>query len=338
MTRGPQARMNSRMSESPKRVLLTGSTGFIGANLARRLVSDGHEVHVLVRHADSRWRIDPIIHQIRLHEAMLQEADRVEQIVTQIDPQWVFHLAAYGSYSSQRDAQTIVATNYNGTVNLVEACLKTGFEAFVNAGSSSEYGHKDHAPLEFELIEPNSHYAATKAAATLYCRFIAQHTERRLSTLRLYSVFGPWEDPTRLLPTLLIYGLRGELPPLVSPTIARDYLYVDDAVDAFILAAQTATDHPGEVFNVGTGVQTSLRELVQMVRGQLSIDAEPEWGSMPDRDWDTDVWVSDPTAIQAAIGWKPTHLLEDGLRDFAEWVVSDQTILRRYETLRSLPK
>ena len=257
------------MSESPRRALVTGATGFIGANLARRLVRDGHDVHLLVRPADARWRIDPIVKDLRLHEVTLEDQERVEDVVTNIEPEWVFHLAAYGSYSSQKDVQAIVATNYNGTVNLVEACLKTDFEAFVNAGSSSEYGHKDHAPSESELTEPNSHYAATKAAATLYCRFTAEQTKRRLSTLRLYSVFGPWEDPTRLLPTLVIYGLRGELPPLVSPSIARDYVYVDDAVDAFILAAQTPTEDPGPVLNVGTGVQTSLDQLVQLVQDQF---------------------------------------------------------------------
>lgn len=326
------------MSDPHKRVLVTGATGFIGANLARRLVLDKHDVHLLVRPADARWRIDPIADKVHLHEVTLHDQQRVEEIVKAIDPQWVFHLAAYGSYSSQRDVQTIVATNYNGTVNLVEACLQTGFEAFVNAGSSSEYGHKDHAPSELELTEPNSHYAATKAAATLYCRFTAQQTDRRLSTLRLYSVFGPWEDPTRLLPTLMIYGMRGDLPPLVAPTIARDYIYVDDAVDAFILSAQTPTDDPGAVFNVGSGTQTSLDQLVQLVREQLNVHAEPEWGSMPDRDWDTDVWVSDPTGIRAALGWKPAHDLEDGLREFATWIKSDEEFQRHYATSRALPQ
>ncbi len=326
------------MSEGTKRVLVTGATGFIGANLTRRLVHDGHEVHLLVRPADVRWRIDSISTKVHLHEVTLHDQERVEDVVIGINPAWVFHLAAYGSYSSQRDAQTIVATNYNGTVNLVEACLKTEFEAFVNAGSSSEYGHKDHAPSETELPEPNSHYAATKAAATLYCRFTAQQTRRRISTLRLYSVFGPWEEPTRLLPTLMIYGLRGELPPLVSPSIARDYVYVDDAVDAFILAAKSSIEEPGAVFNVGTGVQTSLRELVELVRDQLMIDAEPVWGSMKDRDWDTDVWVSEPARIRAAMRWKPVHQLEDGLREFAKWIKSDQEIRRYYETSRALPQ
>jgi UDP-glucose 4-epimerase len=326
------------MSESCKRVLLTGATGFVGANLARRLVRDGHQVHLLVRPADTRWRIDSITEDVHLHEASLQDQSRVEEVVTEIDPQWVFHLATYGAYSSQRDVETIVTTNYNGTVNLVEACLKTGFEAFVSAGSSSEYGYKDHAPSEFELPEPNSHYAATKAAATLYCRFTALAHQRRLSTLRLYSVFGPWEDPTRLFPTLLIRGLRGELPPLVSPTIARDYVYIDDAVEAFILTAQTPLEDVGAVFNVGTGAQTSLRELVGIVRKQLSVRVQPEWGSMSDRDWDTDVWVSDPERIHASIGWKPAFSLEQGLEEFTKWITSDPTIRTRYETCRTPPQ
>ena len=173
-----------------------------------------------MRPAEQRWRIDGIVRDVFLHEVALQERDRLERIVGEIDPEWVFHLAAYGAYSSQRDVQTIVATNYNGTVNLVEACLGTGFEAFVNAGTSSEYGYQDHAPVESELAEPNSYYAATKAASTMFCRFVAQSRQRRLSTLRLYSIFGPWEDPTRLIPTLVLFGLRGELPPLVSPSIA----------------------------------------------------------------------------------------------------------------------
>ena len=325
------------MAEESKRVLLTGSTGFIGANLARRLVRDGHEVHLLVRPVDARWRVDSLAGDVSLHEGALQERERVEEIVAQVDPQWVFHLAAYGSYSSQRDVQTIVSTNYNGTVNLVEACLASGFESFVNAGSSSEYGIQDHAPAETELPDPNSHYAVTKAGATLYCRFTSQRTGRNLTRLRLYSVFGPWEEPTRLMPSLLIHGRRGELPPLVAPSIARDYLYVDDAVEAFIAAARSSSVEHGAVFNVGTGVQTSLSELVDLVRDQLGVRAEPLWGSMPDRHWDTDVWVADSTSIRAALGWKPACDLEEGVRSFAEWMATEPGMAQLYETQRSVP-
>jgi dolichol-phosphate mannosyltransferase len=275
---------------------------------------------------------------VRLHECTLQQAELVEQLVTLIDPEWVFHLAAYGAYSTQRDVREIVTTNYNGTVNLVEACLRTAFEVFVSAGTSSEYGPVNHAPLETELPEPNSHYAATKAGATLYCRYTAKSQQRRLFTLRFYSVFGPWEDPTRLLPTLLVRGLQGQLPPLVSPTIARDYVYVDDAVEAFIMSARSPSIELGSVFNVGTGVQTSLAQLVDLVREQLPIHAEPEWGSMPDREWDTDVWISDSAAIRAATGWVPSYTLAEGLREFTHWIMSDRNIRDHYETCRTPPQ
>jgi len=326
------------MTKKPKRVLVTGATGFVGANLARRLVSDGHEVHLLVRPRDTRWRIKGILDDVMLHECTLQQDELVEKTVATIDPEWVFHLAAYGAYSSQRNVRDIVSTNYNGTINLVEACLKTGFEAFVNAGTSSEYGYVDHAPRETELPEPNSHYAATKAGATLYCSYVAHHQSRRITTLRLYSVFGPWEDPTRLLPTLLILGMRGELPPLVSPTIARDYVYVDDVVNAFIRTASTTGENVGSVYNVGTGVQTSLAQVVELVRDQLLVGVEPQWGSMPDRQWDTDVWIGDSTSIKKALDWTPSHTLAQGLGEFTEWFRAHEDIREFYETHRTPPQ
>jgi len=321
-----------------KRVIVTGASGFIGANLTRRLLRDGHDVHLLLRPAEHRWRLEAVMPHVAIHEVAVEQREFLEMVVREIDPDWVFHLAAYGCYSSQRDIRRIVETNFTGTVNLVEACIKTGFEAFVNAGSSSEYGYKSHAPLESELPEPNSHYAATKAAATLYCQFAANHYQRRLTTLRFYSIFGPWEEPTRLMPTLLLAGLRGELPPLVSPTTAHDFVYVDDAVEALLLAAETVHDQPGAVFNVGTGIQTTMRDLVETVRRQLGVSASPVWGSMPNRQWDTDVWFSDCSAVEACLGWKPSYALEDGLRAFVAWLESEPGIRPRYEAPRKPPQ
>lgn len=303
-----------------ERVLVTGASGFVGANLARRLLHDGHDVHLLLRPSYTPWRIEEIRHEVRVHVAELTDGEAVDAVVREVRPSWVFHLATHGAYSSQMDVAQIAQTNVLGTIALVEACLKTGFAAFVNTGSSSEYGRKDHAPKETEWLEPNSHYAVTKAAATLYCRYTAQARGVHLPTLRLYSVYGPYEEPTRLIPTLLRRGLAGELPPLVSPDTSRDYVYVDDVVDAYLLAATCQGQEPGAVYNVGTGAQTTLREVVEIARHLLSIEAEPQWGTMPGRIWDTDVWVSDPSAIRQALGWQPRHTLEAGLRRFVDWL------------------
>lgn len=302
-----------------KRVLLTGATGFVGANLARRLLDDGHEVHLLVRPVHSGWRIEDVREHVRLHEASLEDSESLARIVSRIRPDWIFHLAAHGAYPSQTDVREMVSTNITGTMNLVEACLKTGFEAFVNTGSSSEYGFKDHAPSEEERLEPNSDYGVTKASATLFCRHTAQKHGVHLPTLRLYSVYGPYEEPTRLLPSLIVKGLSGKLPPLVSPDIARDYVYVDDVSDAYLLAATRPAEELGAIYNVGTGRQTSLSEVVLVARHALNIEAEPQWGSMPERQWDTNVWVADSRKIQETLGWRPQHSFEQGFLKMLGW-------------------
>ncbi len=314
-----------------KRVVITGASGFVGANLARRLVEDGHDVHLVLRPGHKPWRIESILADVHSHIVDLTNSDLLTREIGAIRPDWIFHLAAYGAYSSQTDVAAMIETNITGTINLVHACMSAGFEVFINTGSSSEYGFKDHAPAEDELLEPNSQYAATKAAATLFCQFTAQAETVRIPTLRLYSVYGPYEEPARLIPNLISYGLRGELPPLVSPNTARDYVYIDDVVDAYLLAANRATNEPCAIYNIGTGVQTSMRCAVETARRLLAIPAEPSWGSMPGRQWDTDVWVANNAKTKRELGWKPRTSFEDGLRKTLEWFQQHPELQRFYE-------
>jgi len=304
-----------------RRVLVTGGTGFVGANLVRRLLADGHVVHLLVRPGRARsWRLEDIRRDVAFERASLDDRSAVERAVRRVRPEWVFHLAAHGAYSWETDLDRILATNVTGTVNLVRACLRTGFDAFVNAGSSSEYGFKPRAPRERDWVEPNSHYAVTKVAATHFCRLTAQREHVKIATLRLYSVYGPWEEPGRLMPAMIVHGLAGALPPLVDPRVARDYVYVDDVSEAFVRAAAKPHPEPGPVFNVGTGTQTTLRRVVDVARRVLDIPERPRWGTMPNRQWDTSVWVSDSRAIRSALGWKPRYPFERGFRQMVAWM------------------
>jgi dolichol-phosphate mannosyltransferase len=302
-----------------KRALVTGATGFVGANLARRLVRDGHEVHLLVRPQHAAWRIEALRRDAALHVLALEDGDAVARAVGEVRPEWIFHLAAHGAYSWQTDLEEMTSVNIRGAMNLVTAALRTGFEAFVNTGSSSEYGFKDHAPAESEALEPNSHYAVTKAAATLFARYTAQSRGVHLPSLRLYSVYGPYEDPRRLVPTLIQQGLSGKLPPLVDPDVSRDFVHVDDVVEAYLLAAQTPTGELGAVYNVGTGVATTIREAVDVARRALDIPAQPEWSTMPNRSWDSSVWISDARKIRAQLGWQPRHDFASGFARTVEW-------------------
>jgi nucleoside-diphosphate-sugar epimerase len=302
-----------------RRVLVTGASGFVGANLARRLLDEGHGVHLLLRANHNPWRLEDIRKDVAVYEADLTDREGLQKAMNRARPEWVFHLAAHGAYPNQTDLDQMIATNIQGTANLLRAAERVGAEAFVNSGSSSEYGYKDHAPSEDELTEPNSHYAVTKVAATNLCRLAGQREGSRVVTLRLYSVYGPYEEPSRLVPTLIVQGLAGKLPPLVNPDVARDYVHVDDACEAFLLAASTPDQPPGVVYNVGSGAQTTLRQIVDATRQLLNVQAAPVWGSMPDRSWDTNVWVSDPSRIMRDLGWTPKLDLEDGLLTTIDW-------------------
>ena len=302
-----------------KRALLTGGSGFVGANLVRRLLRDGHEVHLLVRPEHTTWRIEEIRDHVRLHTVDFQDRSALLKIIKEIKACWIFHLAAHGAYSWQEGVHEIFGTNLVATVNILEASLAVGFEAFIHIGSSSEYGFKDHAPAETEWLEPNSLYACAKAAATLYCRHSAQAHGAHIVTLRLYSAFGPYEDANRLMPKLIKHGLRNELPPLVNPDIVRDYIYIDDVCEACIAASKNRTLEFGAVYNLGTGVQTSMHSVVETARRLLGISAEPLWGTMRNRGWDAVTWVADNQKILSELGWRPRYTFEQGLAMMIEW-------------------
>lgn len=317
-----------------RRVLVTGGAGFVGANVVRRLVGDGHRLTVLVRPGNERWRLRDVVDEMEVVEVDLRDEEAVRAVVRRSRPEWVFHLAAHGAYSWQRDTHDILTTNFLATVSLVDACRSEGCESFVHAGSSSEYGFKDHAALESELVEPNSEYAVAKASATSYCRYVAQRHGFNAVTLRLYSVYGPYEDPRRLVPTLISLGMRNQLPPLVSPDVARDFVAVDDAVEAFVVAAGETGGEPGAIYNVGTGVQTTIRDAVEVTRRVLSVDVEPTWSSAPLRDWDATTWVADNRKISAELGWKPRFAFQEGFELTADWLKNTPSVWSKYDLAR----
>lgn len=312
------------------KVLITGASGFVGNNLARFLLGQGHEVHLILRETHSDWRLKDIRKHVPAHTTDLRDRDGVRRTVKDVRPRWMFHLAAHGAYPFQTDAETIYQTNLMGTVNLVQASLEAGVEVFINTGSSSEYGFKDHAPQETEVLNPNSHYAAAKAAATLFCGYTARANRVRIPTLRLYSVYGPYEEPTRLMPTIILRGMEGRLPPLVNPDISRDFVYVDDVVRAYLLAATVTNQQPDAIYNVGTGRQTSIRTVVDTARRVLNISEYPRWASMPDRIWDTDTWVCDNNLIHEKLGWRAEYSFAEGFSGMVEWFKADPTLSELY--------
>lgn len=316
-----------------KRVVITGAAGFVGANLARRLVADAHEVHLWVRPGSNCWRIEELNDKATVHHLPLSSRNAVAECMAAIKPDWVFHLAAHGAYSGQRNFDTMVETNIHGTAALVDAAVANRVQALVYTGSSSEYGFQAAAADETSRVEPNSHYAITKAAATHYCQWAAREQGLSAVVMRLYSVYGPWEEPARFIPTLAALALEGSLPPLVAPDTARDFVYIDDAVHALVLAAARIESLPrGSIYNIASGRQSTIREVVDLVTQLLSLKVQPQWGTMAGRTWDTNRWVGSPQAILESLGWTAETSLRAGLEKTIAWLRDTPGMLRRYRS------
>lgn len=313
-----------------RRALVTGAAGFVGANVVRRLAAEGLEVHALVREDGDSWRL--VDAPVQVHRGSIADAAAVHATVAEVRPHWVVHAAAHGAYPDQVDVDRMVAVNVLGTFHLLDALSDVGgCVGVVHTGSSSEYGFQDHAPVESEAVQPNSAYAVTKCAATHACSLGAASRGLPACTVRLSSVYGPWEQPTRLVPRLVAEAREQRLPPLASPDTARDFVFVDDAVEGIVKALHAVADAPGAVWNLGSGEQTTIAQLVDLTCAVFDLDVSPEWHSYPDRAWDTTSWIADPGRARVELGWTVTTGLSDGLRAFSAWLDASG-LVARYST------
>jgi nucleoside-diphosphate-sugar epimerase len=302
-------------------VLVTGGAGFVGSCAIRALLERGHTVHAILRPQSRLWRLADLLPRLRVHWADLTDAVQTRAAVLSARPRAVLHLATHGAYESQDDARAILQTNILGTYNLLESAAEIGVAAFVNSGSSSEYGFRNEPMCESDRLEPNSFYAVAKAAQTHLCALLAKKGQMGCVVFRLFSVYGPWEEPSRLIPTLIRRARAGLPLEMAAPDIARDFVYIDDVLDA-LLDLPAAARLRGEVVNLGTGTETRLCEVVEAVTDLLGSSSEVRWGSMKPRHWDSIRWAANPRKAAQLLGWRPRHTLRQGLTKMASWMLS----------------
>lgn len=305
-----------------ERFFVTGATGFVGSCLTRKLAELGCEVHALVRATSKRWRLGGLEQKVTLHIGDLNDGERLRELIGEIQPTVVYHLAVHGAYPTQTNADQIILTDMFGTYNLLKACSEVDYKVFVNTGSSSEYGCKQYAMRECDLLEPTSYYAVAKAAQTLVSQHMARADRRPINTFRLFSVYGPYEEPTRLVPTLVRRCLESKELDMVSPDTVRDFVYVDDVVEAYLQIGQLSLQC-GEVFNIGTGIQSSMRDVVRAVFQSAGAKVKVNWGTMPARSWDTETWLADTTKVRRILKWAPRTSLAEGIQKTTEWFRSE---------------
>lgn len=310
--------MSGDLDLTGRRVLVTGAAGFIGANLVRELVARGARVHAVVRPATDRWRLRGLPAGSEVHHADLLDRPAVEEAVDRAAPDFVLHLAKHRGDPARMDARAAHRGNLEATRILLEAMLPRRPIRFIHAGSSLEYDLTRSPLREDDAAPPLTVHGATKAAASRECQRFARAHRFPAVVLRIFSVYGPWEDPGRFIPRLIRGALTGRAVPVTPGGLRHDRVFVDDVVEAF-LAALTAPGIEGEVINVATGRESTHEEVIDIVERVVGRPVLREEAEYPPRPWDTAHWRADVTKAHLRLGWQASHDLRAGLERTVAW-------------------
>lgn len=308
------------------RYVVTGGAGFIGSALVRRLLSEGHRVHVIDNLSTGTLdNLEEIADQITVHEVDLRDYDRIAPVIA--GARRVFHLGALPSVpKSILEPVPSHECNIDGTFNVFRAAAEGKAGRVVYAASSSAYGDTEVLPkVETMAPRPKSPYAVQKLLGEYYASAFSDCFGLETVSLRFFNVFGPRQDPTSVYSGVLSIFLTC-LIERRSPTIygdgeqSRDFTYVEDVV-SLLLKASEAKGVSGRVFNAGNGNRYTLNQTWQLLQKIEGVNLPPSYG--PPRSGDVRDSQADTTAAVRDLGHAPQFTFEEGLRLTLDWYRAD---------------
>lgn len=296
------------------RALVTGADGFVGAHLAARLVGDGWDVVGTVRPGTPAWRLPAlgVEHRMTVVPADLSDRAVTAGVGRTAEPDVAFLLAAGRASATPDERAATVAVNTVSGAWLIDA-MPDRCRTVVRLGSSTEYRETAGPMGEDTPVEPRGFFGATKAAGSLMVAAAGGARGTRVALLRAFQVYGPLDHPGRLVPSALRAASTGAMLPLTGPGRRRDWVFVDDVVEACVRSAAADELAPGQVINVGTGRQVANEELVGTVARVTGRPIAVDVGAHAGREWDTDSWLCDPSLARRLLGWEAKVPLDDGL-------------------------
>lgn len=302
-----------------KKILVTGATGFVGRNLVQRLIDQNYQVHILKRKSSDIWRIKDIITKLHTHDVDLLEKKLLLKLLKKIKPNVIFHLANLGLYAGvDPPIEDAIKINTLGTINLIASADVIDYECFVNTGSSSEYGDKQSPMRETDSCEPTTNYALAKLAATLYAQAYAKRTKKPLATFRIFSPFGPFDHSTRLITYTILKMLKGTHLSFYNPDAVRDYIFIEDVINAYLLCIKHSDRLCGEIFNIGMGNQTQIKDVIQLLSTEIGSKSSINWDNLYKKN-ERLIWQADIQKAKKQLGWRPKKTLEQGLKETVSW-------------------
>ena len=299
------------------RIFLTGTTGFIGSKILRRLLDEGHTVAVLVRPESDRRRVAACLADTTALEGRLEEPDGWRDRLADFRAQLIIHAAWEGVTGTACDDPR-QADNVANTTRLAALGAELGIGVFVGLGSQAEYGQVDRQVDETAPTRPTTLYGMAKLAARQLCERVYARAGGRFVWVRIFSVYGPGDNDGKLFPYVLSALQRGECLALTACEQRLDYLYGEDAATAIVALA--LTDGAAGIFNLGSGQTPPLRDAVELLRDLVAPGAPLGFGKIPYREGETMHRQADVRRLTRVTGWRPNWSLRDGLaeiiRDF----------------------
>jgi polyisoprenyl-phosphate glycosyltransferase len=298
--------------------LVLGASGFIGANLLRMILKVREDVFGTFFHAPA-WRLEDLPSHNMIQTDLLVDAN-LDSLLETVKPKTIFNCVAYGAYSFETDSPLIYQTNFNLTEKILRRLEPLDIASYVHAGSSSEYGDNASGPSEADLPAPNSDYAVSKVATSNLLLFYGRKKSLPCANLRLYSVYGPLEDSSRLIPNVVRSGLDKKYPELVHADVSRDFVYIDDVCEAFLdTALNLKKPNYGDSINIGSGKKTTIADVAKAASQVFDIKEKPQFNSMSNRKWDITDWFANTRKAKELIGWEARTKFPEGLKTTSDW-------------------
>jgi len=303
---------------------VTGATGFIGSHLVRRLMREGAEVHYLIRHGSNAERIGDVAGKCQAWTGDLRDIGSLTQALARARPEIVFHVAGVTAGRQPgnefEQIERALDGNLKGTLNLLEAVRGADLplERFVATGGLEEYGIGASPYDEAQRERPVSPYSASQAATTHFCQMLQRRLQLPIVTLRPSLTYGPAQSVDFFIPALIVRCLQGEDFEMTKGEQRRDFLYVEDVVDAYVRAA-LAAGVVGEVINIGSGVAAPVREIAMTVVRLSGARTRLRIGVIPERVTEITDLVCKNDKAARLLGWQPVTSLADGLIRTIAW-------------------
>lgn len=297
--------------ENSQTILLTGATGFIGSHLLEALLDQDHKVVILKRSTSSLWRIEHLTPKVKSYDI---EESSLEAIFLDQQVDIVVHLATlYRKFDKGQEVGQMVQANVSFPTELVELSVRHGVKGFINTGTFFEYDCSKLPVDENALMQPFNLYAKTKVAFEAILKTYSK--QLAINTFRLFSPFGE-KDNQKLVPMIINKAINGESVELSEGLQKIDLIYVKDLVQAYIKAIDRFTSisfkTEYEVFNLGSGVALSIRDVVSVVEDALGKTIDKKWGEASEVD--IPIAFSDNSKAFNILGWTPKTSIHEGLK------------------------